>query len=71
MNRGERRRQKREKQKLSRQVGVMVGGPSPAVLPIVHQFVGDHAGHTLQIEDDLQAVLTLRCVDCEVGDENE
>jgi hypothetical protein len=71
MNRGERRRQKREEEKCSRQVGLMVGGSSPAVLPVVHAFMGEHAGHTLQVEDDLQAVLTLRCVDCEVGDESE
>ena len=71
MNRGERRRQKREEEKRSRQVGMILAVPSPGVLPVVHGFVGQHAGHTLQVEDDLQAVLTLRCVDCEVGDESE
>jgi hypothetical protein len=71
MNRAERRRQEREGKKQGKAIGVIFSSPSPAWLPIVHRFMEDHVGHYFQIEDDLRATLTLRCVDCEDGDEND
>lgn len=54
MNRAERRRQKREMEKGRKIIGVLFGGPSPAILPMVHQFVGEHEGHRFLVDDNLK-----------------
>ena len=64
MDRAERRRLKRQIEKSGNLVGVSFGGPSPCILPLVHQFVGEHKGHTLSLDDNLKNSLTLHCLDC-------
>jgi len=56
------RRRERKKGKL---IGVIFGGPSPSILPLVHQFVGEHEGHMFCVDDDLKNTLSLTCIDCE------
>lgn len=56
------RRPGRKKGKL---IGVLFGGPSPSILPIVHQFIGEHEGHMLSVDDGLKNTLSLTCLDCE------
>lgn len=65
MNRDERRRQKREEKKRGKFIGVLFGGPSPSILPMVHQFIGEHEGHMFFVDDDLKNSLTLHCVYCD------
>ena len=58
------RRPGRNKGKL---IGVIFGGPSPSILPMVHQFIGEHEGHMFFVDDDLKNTLSLTCVDCKGG----
>ncbi len=65
MNRAECRRQQREERKRGKLIGVTFRGPSPSILPMIHQFIREHEGHMFFVDDDLKNSLTLRCVDCE------
>lgn len=69
MNRAERRRLKREIQNAGNLEAVAFAGPSPCISPVVKQFVREHKGHTLIVDDDLKNSLTLRCLDCADKDE--
>jgi hypothetical protein len=68
MHRSERRRQERENRNRDNAI-VLYAGPSQAILTVVQQFIREHEGHTLDVEENLKNSLTLCCGDCDDADE--
>jgi hypothetical protein len=69
MGRSERRRQERENRKAGKAMCAIYSGRRDYMMPAIHQFIAEHEGHTLEVEDNLTNSLTLSCLDCEDVDE--
>ena len=69
MKRSERRRQDRENRGQGKAIGLLYSASSHSIQPVVQQFILEHEGHTIDVDDNLKNSLTLSCADCEDVDE--